>query len=652
MQRSNDAHFQYECHLKAREVFERNHLRKCLEYALHTAGYQIEVVAGYKVNLKELEAAQEALQLRKSQEIFKAQPLTEDEANKKARRFDATQQDKTEVTRHRLVSRLPGIENKTQTVSRVVTLPQNSVDEIKSGRVSLETAQKLGIPTPETPSTQAIEVGHLPLNFSINQREGVPGSEGNDFNRNGGGLTSEGADFSQNQTDQKLDIPTPETPNTQVIEVGHLPPNFSINQGLRVPGSEGGEIEVVITETKPIFDPEFIRKVKYKNRAWLSQVETHFLLEHPEIAKLLQQRRWYKKLMVFSDPNEPDCVKRLNLTTYKSDWLKVHTLLEMGIEFFLNPESRWTQDSPEAVEFWEKGKDTRRARYIGTTVGDSNPCEYIGRILDKLDIKRKCDRVRNESGEKIRVYRVDTDYLLGPMRSAVYECVQQRIESTVQADTIVLNWDVIVENQWASQNPGVAKAESPSTQAIDLGHLPPNSLNNQGQAVPDLQEGEVSELAIALPFCESIELFASVIEDYSLDQVQDAIVLQDSQPRRSQLAEWYQQLSQESVGGGAELAQEEEAIALQDTQPRRQLLSEWYAAVQVVDTAELTATRPSLSDYRPGQEVWGYFPQSRDKWLKGRVEWIRGNTIRVMSGFLGIFAESPEAIAPGDWELA
>ncbi|HEY9830343.1 MAG TPA: plasmid replication protein, CyRepA1 family, partial [Stenomitos sp.] len=146
VQRSNDAHFQYECHLKARETFERNHLRKCLEYALHTAGYQVEVVTGYRVTQKELEAAQEAVQLRKSQEIFKAQPLTEDEANKKARRFDATQQDKTEVTRHRLVSRLPGIENKTQIVSRVVTLPQISVDEIKSGRVSLETAQKLGIP--------------------------------------------------------------------------------------------------------------------------------------------------------------------------------------------------------------------------------------------------------------------------------------------------------------------------------------------------------------------------------------------------------------------------------------------------------------------------------------------------------------------------
>jgi hypothetical protein len=89
--------------------------------------------------------------------------LTDEEANDRTRKFDATQQDKTEVARHRLVSRLPGIENKSQTISRVVTLPQSSVDEIKAGKVSLETAQKLGISTPETLTTQGLEVGHLPL---------------------------------------------------------------------------------------------------------------------------------------------------------------------------------------------------------------------------------------------------------------------------------------------------------------------------------------------------------------------------------------------------------------------------------------------------------------------------------------------------------
>ncbi|HEY9607653.1 MAG TPA: plasmid replication protein, CyRepA1 family [Allocoleopsis sp.] len=540
IQRSADPHFQYECHLKAKEVFERNHLRKCLEYALYSAGYQVEVVTGFKVSQQKMEAAQEAVQLRKSLEIFQAQPLTDKEANDKARKFDATQQDKLEVARHRLVSRLPGIENKTFTTSKVVTLLQASVDEIKSGRVSLETAQKLGIPIPETPITQRLEVGHLSQNSLNNQGEGVPTSPGEDFNRSGGFPVEEGTDPGQSKTDQNQGGAKSETPTTPAIELGHLMLNFSINQGEGVPVSEESEVEVVITETKPVFDPEFIRKVKYQDRAWLSKVELHFLVQHPEVAKLLQQRRWYKKLQVFSDPNEPDYVKRLNLTTYKSDWLKIHTLLEMGIEFFLNPESRWTQDTPEAIEFWEKGKDARRARYIGTSVGDSNPCEYIGRVLDKIDVKRKRERVKNDAGDKIRVYRVDTDYLSSPMRKAVYECVQQRIESTLQSDSVVLNWDVIVENKWAAQTDrklDISTPETPTMQGLELGHLPHGSLNHQGEGVP--ASDPTADLAEALPSCQSPADFTAVIESYESSQVEDAIALQDSQPRRQRFDQWY-----------------------------------------------------------------------------------------------------------------
>jgi hypothetical protein len=506
-------------------------------------------------------------------------------------------------------------------VSRVVTLLQSSVDEIKSGKVSLEIAQKLGIPTPETPIPQAIEVGHLPLNSLSNQGGGVPGSEGNDFNRNGGGLTSEGADFTQNQTAQKFDIPTAETPIPQAIEVGHLPLNFSIDQGEGVPVLEGGEIEVVITETKPIFDPEFIRKVKYKNRAWLSQVEAHFLLEHPEIAKLLQQRRWYKKLQVFSDPNEPDCVKRLNLTTYKSDWLKIHTLLEMGIEFFLNPESRWTQDSPEAVEFWEKGKDARRSRYIGTTVGDSNPCEYIGRVLDKLDIKRKCDRLKNDAGEKIRVYRVDTDYLSSPMRSAVYECVKQRVESVVQNDSLVLNWDVIAENSWANQTAqklDIPTPETPSTQAIEVGHLPPNFSINQGEGVP-ISEGSspVEKVVATLPYCQSAEDLMAIAVGYPSEVMRDAITLQFDQPRRQELRGWFDRLAQSESTAAAKLAQAKPTqIATygsmlssafeQGVVVFRQLLSQWTVVErwQAVEAFEAIAPAKMTQLIQLAPEWW------------------------------------------------
>jgi hypothetical protein len=52
-------------------------------------------------------------------------------------------------------------------------------------------------------------------------------------------------------------------------------------------------------------------------------------------------------------------------------------------------------------------------------------------------------------------------------------------------------------------------------------------------------------LVEALPFCESADDFASVVEDYPSEVVEDAIALQPDQPRRLELAQWYQQLQVE-----------------------------------------------------------------------------------------------------------
>jgi hypothetical protein len=48
----------------------------------------------------------------------------------------------------------------------------------------------------------------------------------------------------------------------------------------------------------------------------------------------------------------------------------------------------------------------------------------------------------------------------------------------------------------------------------------------------------------ALPFTETAEDFAQVVEDSPLEAVLDAIALQPNQPRRQQLTEWLQTLSQ------------------------------------------------------------------------------------------------------------
>jgi hypothetical protein len=70
---------------------------------------------------------------------------------------------------------------------------------------------------------------------------------------------------------------------------------------------------------------------------------------------------------------------------------------------------------------------------------------------------------------------------------------------------------------------------------------------------------DVSELKEALPFCESIELFASVVEDYSVEVIESAIALQDNQPRQQQLRTWYESIQQ--LASGENSPQQLEAIA-------------------------------------------------------------------------------------------
>jgi hypothetical protein len=49
---------------------------------------------------------------------------------------------------------------------------------------------------------------------------------------------------------------------------------------------------------------------------------------------------------------------------------------------------------------------------------------------------------------------------------------------------------------------------------------------------------ELEQLVEALPFCETVEDLVNVIEGCAIEVVEDAIAMQDTQPRRQRLTEW------------------------------------------------------------------------------------------------------------------
>jgi hypothetical protein len=61
----------------------------------------------------------------------------------------------------------------------------------------------------------------------------------------------------------------------------------------------------------------------------------------------------------------------------------------------------------------------------------------------------------------------------------------------------------------------------------------------ESAAYQDAAHGTALEqLVEALPYCETVEDFTCVVEDYLLEMVEDAIAMQDTQPRRLLLTEW------------------------------------------------------------------------------------------------------------------
>jgi len=192
------------------------------------------------------------------------------------------------------------------------------------------------------------------------------------------------------------------------------------------------------------------------------------------------------------------------------------------------------QDTPEAIAFWEQGKDPKIARQIGLEVGESDVCQYIGRILDSYGLKRESEKIKLPTGERVRQYRPKP---LDPICQAIYECVETKVLASTGEEEPVLDWEKIIE-----KSPPVG-AESPSPQGLNPVHTcPNNSINSQGNCGQAEGVGsELEQLVEALPFAETAEDFASIVEGSPLEAVEDAITLQDMQPRRQQLQNWFNQ---------------------------------------------------------------------------------------------------------------
>jgi hypothetical protein len=311
---------------------------------------------------------------------------------------------------------------------------------------------------------------------------------------------------------------------------------------------------------------DFIHKIRYDNPDFISQQEMFWLFSHPEEANRMNQERYHR--IAQKD--------RTFIGGIKSRMAKVRALREIRIEQFIDPEKTWMEDTPELVALVNRCRDEKIAAALGRHPGQQSNIRFLGSLLKMFGLKHKGQKVKSEDGD-YRIYRLDRDTLSDPDRRNALQCLDTRWENYLNKEVEVLDWEPILnpenpplECQQAEIVENLAnQAQHHTEQAVEAVPRTPteyiytleaswnqiDQVESQGVAEPEPGGDFVTELAIALPFCETLEEFALVTEDHSFEAVEAAIALQDTAPSRAKLRQWFEQLAHLRESGGEELAQ-------------------------------------------------------------------------------------------------
>jgi hypothetical protein len=199
---------------------------------------------------------------------------------------------------------------------------------------------------------------------------------------------------------------------------------------------------------------DFIYKIRYEDREFLSKCEMYWLFQHPEVAQQLSLERlhWMARR------------QRTFLGNFKSRWAKVHALHDMGFDSFLDTSKEWTNDTPEVIELLKLGK--KHGNALGEHPGKLSPIQYLGKLLSLFGLSLKS----RKEGKTKRIYSLNTVRLNDPTRIQVLKCIDARLSQNRPE----LDWEAAMNeaNGVLPENP--AQTESP--QAIQPPAPPPQTV--------------------------------------------------------------------------------------------------------------------------------------------------------------------------------
>jgi hypothetical protein len=308
--------------------------------------------------------------------------------------------------------------------------------------------------------------------------------------------------------------------------------------------------------------PEFILDKHIKERDFISKQERFWLLQNPHISAKRHEVDWF-----FHYQREFFYLGAARKSNHSTIW----ALQQLDIIRFYQGE--WYKDSPEVKDLIEKGKNPDIALALGfmpgtETANGKERVEYLRQVLDLVGVKLGKGQKRTVGNQRVRVYSVEKEAWNDPIRLGVVESVGKKFIDWFESDKSKVTWfeptppnsPEITSNlelepvSSTVQTPPITYKQGgvrtpPETHVEDTQDIVSLTTEEVGEvSMAIVQKSQLEQLIEALPFAESLEDFVNVVGDTPLEAVEDAIALQDTQPRRIQLQGWLDALTErESV---------------------------------------------------------------------------------------------------------
>ncbi len=212
-----------------------------------------------------------------------------------------------------------------------------------------------------------------------------------------------------------------------------------------------------------IWSPDFIKFVKYDKPQAVKQAQFSYLLENPDIAKLLAERK-YNKIFNLGSIAAP--------WKLRQDYLIIQTLIDIGLRDFLEkisklPSFTFNEETPEVKEILKKSQ-RKKSREILGYIGKYQ-INYFKKLLKTAGVEIQSRQIRDkDSGTRKRIYSIDYRSIGCPQFKAVKSAIKLKYEQIVNAIEMPLNW-VIPEQEKSHSNKEVVE----QGQTIDISSLDP-----------------------------------------------------------------------------------------------------------------------------------------------------------------------------------